>query len=38
MATLISLLRGVNVGGHGKIKMEDLRELYQSMGFKEPRT
>jgi len=28
MAVSISMLRGVNVGGHNKIKMEALRELY----------
>ena len=28
MAVIISMLRGVNVGGHNKIKMEALRELY----------
>ena len=27
-AVIISMLRGVNVGGHNKIKMEALRELY----------
>jgi len=33
MPVLISLLRGVNVGGHHKVKMEDLRSLYESLGF-----
>ena len=28
MAVIISMLRGVNVGGHNKIKREALRELY----------
>ena len=28
MTVIISMLRGVNVGGHNKIKMEALRELY----------
>ncbi len=32
------MLRGVNVGGHNKIKMEDLRALYESLKFEDPRT
>ena len=35
---LISLLRGVNVGGHNKIKMEALRALYESLGLLDPQT
>jgi uncharacterized protein (DUF1697 family) len=31
--TWVSLLRGVNVGGHKKIRMAELRELYASLGF-----
>jgi uncharacterized protein (DUF1697 family) len=31
MAVIISMLRGVNVGGHNKIKMDGLRALYESM-------
>jgi len=31
MAVVISLLRGVNVGGHNQVKMEALRALYQSL-------
>jgi uncharacterized protein (DUF1697 family) len=33
MKTYISMLRGINVGGHKSIKMEDLRELYEGLGF-----
>lgn len=33
MTKYISILRGINVGGHRKILMADLRELYQSLGF-----
>jgi uncharacterized protein (DUF1697 family) len=33
MTVFISMLRGVNVGGHNKIKMEALRALYESLGF-----
>lgn len=38
MNTYISLLRGINVGGHAKIKMKGLAELYESLGFKNVRT
>lgn len=33
METYISLLRGINVGGKNPIKMADLKELYQQIGF-----
>jgi Uncharacterized protein conserved in bacteria len=29
----LSLLRGINIGGHKKIKMSDLKALYESLGF-----
>jgi len=35
MAVIISMLRGVNVGGHNKIKMDALRALYESMGLRD---
>ena len=38
MPVLISMLRGVNVGGHNKIKMDALRALYVSLKFEDPRT
>ena len=38
MHVYVSLLRGVNVGGHNKIKMEALRDLYRQLGFHDPRT
>ncbi len=38
MPTLISLLRGINVGGHKKIKMADLRALFSSLGMRNVRT
>ena len=38
MAVLISMLRGVNVGGHKLLKMDALRALYESLGLKEPQT
>jgi uncharacterized protein (DUF1697 family) len=33
MNTFISMLRGVNVSGHNKISMSDLKSLYLSLGF-----
>lgn len=33
MTTYLSLLRGINIGGHKKIKMSDLKALYESLGF-----
>ncbi len=33
MPVVISMLRGVNVGGHNKIKMDALRALYESLKF-----
>jgi uncharacterized protein (DUF1697 family) len=38
MAVIISMLRGVNVGAHNRIRMDDLRALYESLGFREPQT
>ncbi|MCY3779440.1 MAG: DUF1697 domain-containing protein [Chloroflexi bacterium] len=38
MPIAISFLRGINVGGHKKIKMAELRELYESLDFQEPRS
>ena len=38
MHVYVSLLRGVNVGGHNKIKMDALRDLYRKLGFHDPRT
>ncbi len=35
MKTYISILRGINVGGHRKLKMEALRKMYEDLGFKE---
>jgi len=34
----ISLLRGINVGGHRKIKMAELRALYESLGLTDVRS
>jgi len=38
MAVVISMLRGVNVGGHNKIKMEALRALYESLKLRNAQT
>ena len=34
MNTYIALLRGINVGGHRPLKMDDLRQLFSEMGYK----
>jgi uncharacterized protein (DUF1697 family) len=38
MTVMISMLRGVNVGGHNKIKMEALRSVYESLKFEDVAT
>lgn len=38
MPTHIALLRAVNVGGTGKLPMEELRALAEGLGFENPRT
>ncbi|MEM9075822.1 MAG: DUF1697 domain-containing protein [Bacteroidota bacterium] len=38
MKKYIALLRGINVGGHKKIKMADLREVLSSHAFQEVQT
>jgi uncharacterized protein (DUF1697 family) len=38
MPVLISMLRGVNIVGRNKIKMDELRALYESLKFESPRT
>jgi uncharacterized protein (DUF1697 family) len=38
MNTYIALLRGINVGGHKKILMADLRLLFESLEFKNVKT
>ena len=34
MREYISILRGINVSGQKKIKMTDLKSLYETLGFK----
>ncbi len=38
MAVIISMLRGVNVGAHNRIKMDALRAVYESLGLRDPQT
>ena len=38
MPVVICLLRGVNVGGHNKVKMEALRALYESLQLRDVQT
>lgn len=38
MKTYIALLRGINVGGHNKILMADLKALFESLGYKDVKT
>lgn len=38
MPVLISMLRGVNLGPHNRIKMDALRAVYKSLKLEDPRT
>ncbi len=38
MAVVISLLRGVNLGAHNRMKMEELRAVYESLGHRGVKT
>jgi uncharacterized protein (DUF1697 family) len=38
MGVIISMLRGVNVGKHNRVKMDELRRLYASLKLREPQT
>jgi uncharacterized protein (DUF1697 family) len=38
MATIVSLLRAVNLGAHNRMKMDALLEVYSSLGFANVRT
>jgi len=38
MPVLISMLRGVNLGSHNRIKMDALRALYESLKLEDPRS
>src|SRR3954447_26911994 len=34
----VALLRGINVGGHKRMAMSDLRGLFESLGYRDVRT
>jgi len=38
MTTYIALLRGINVSGHNKIKMAELKQLFTDLGFSDVTT
>jgi uncharacterized protein (DUF1697 family) len=38
MTVMISMLRGVNLASHNRIKMEELRAVYESLKLQDPRT
>lgn len=38
MATFISILRGINVSGHRKVRMAELKNLYEDAGFMDVKT
>jgi uncharacterized protein (DUF1697 family) len=38
MTVIISMLRGINVGGHNIVKMDALRALYESLKLRDART
>ena len=37
-STYVALLRGINLGGHKIVKMDQLRKMFEEMGFAEVRT
>ena len=37
MKTYISILRGINVSGKNRIKMEELKYLYETIGLRDDR-
>jgi uncharacterized protein (DUF1697 family) len=38
MPTYISMFRGINIGGHKRIKMDDLRKSFEGLGFEQVKT
>lgn len=38
LTTYIALLRGINVGGHKMVAMDDLRRILTRMGFEDPQS
>src|SRR6266699_7156028 len=35
MTAFVSLFRGINVGGHQKIRMDELKGVHEALGFKD---
>jgi uncharacterized protein (DUF1697 family) len=35
MTAFVSLFRGINVGGHQKIRMDDLKDVHEALGLKD---
>src|SRR5438309_5242170 len=35
MTTFVSLFRGINVGGHQAVRMDELKALHESLGLKD---
>ena len=38
MSRYVLLLRGINVGGHNKLPMKDLREILEALGYEDVKT
>jgi len=38
MAEDVAFLRGINVGGHGAVTMEDLKKAFEACAFKDVKT
>ena len=38
MTEYVAFLRGINVGGHGVVTMEDLKNVFEACGFKDVKT
>jgi uncharacterized protein (DUF1697 family) len=38
MAVIVSMLRGVNLGGHNRVTMDALKALYESLGLRDVET
>ena len=38
MTTYVSMLRGINVSGHRRVEMEELKQIYVSLGYRNVRT
>ncbi len=36
--TYVSMIRGINVGGHKRLSMQQLRDVYESLSFEDPKS